>query len=77
MASNSLLECLVFASSTSELINSKGTKISSDVDIPHWDESRVTEPDEEIVVAHNWDELRRFIVGLRWNCSYQQTLTAC
>ncbi len=61
MASNSLLECLVFASSTSELINSKGTKISSKADIPHWDESRVTEPDEEIVVAHNWDELRRFM----------------
>ena len=61
MASNSLLECLVFASSTSELINSKGAKVSSDVDIPQWDESRVTEPDEEIVVAHNWDELRRFM----------------
>lgn len=61
MASNSLLECLVFASSTSELINALGMEDESDVEIPHWDESRVTEPDEEIVVAHNWDELRRFM----------------
>ena len=30
-------------------------------EIPPWDESRVTEPDEEIVVAHNWEELRRFM----------------
>ncbi len=61
MASNSLLECLVFASSTSELINSKNIKDIPTVEIPPWDESRVTEPDEEIVVAHNWDELRRFM----------------
>ena len=61
MASNSLLECLVFASSTSELINTLGIKDHSEIDIPNWDESRVTEPDEEIVVAHNWDELRRFM----------------
>ncbi len=61
MASNSLLECLVFASSTSELINQKGIKDNTNVEIPAWDESRVTEPDEEIVVAHNWDELRRFM----------------
>ncbi len=61
MASNSLLECLVFASSTSELINSKGIENIPSVEIPAWDASRVTEPDEEIVVAHNWDELRRFM----------------
>jgi len=61
MASNSLLECLVFASSTSELINNIGIKKIKDYSIPQWDESRVTEPDEEIVVAHNWDELRRFM----------------
>lgn len=61
MASNSLLECLVFASSTSELINTLGLKDGANIEIPQWDESRVTEPDEEIVVAHNWDELRRFM----------------
>lgn len=61
MASNSLLECLVFANSTSEDINTRETLDISDIDIPSWDESRVTETDEEIVVAHNWDELRRFM----------------
>ena len=30
-------------------------------ELPEWDESRVTDPDEEIVIAHNWDELRRFM----------------
>ena len=29
--------------------------------LPHWDESRVTDADEEIVISHNWDELRRFM----------------
>jgi L-aspartate oxidase len=29
--------------------------------VPPWDESRVTEPDEEVVVSHNWEELRRFM----------------
>ena len=42
-------------------INSKNIKDIVNVDIPPWDASRVTEPDEEIVVAHNWDELRRFM----------------
>lgn len=61
MASNSLLECLVFASSTSQVINARKIDDITYLDIPPWDESRVTEPDEEIVVAHNWDELRRFM----------------
>jgi L-aspartate oxidase len=29
--------------------------------LPDWDESRVTDADEEIVISHNWDELRRFM----------------
>ncbi len=61
MASNSLLECLVFANATSQEINAGTPPDILDWDIPPWDESRVTEPDEEIVVAHNWDELRRFM----------------
>ena len=61
MASNSLLECLVFADSASEDINSCKDQDLINKNIPPWDESRVTEPDEEIVVAHNWDELRRFM----------------
>ncbi|MCY3803606.1 MAG: L-aspartate oxidase [Gammaproteobacteria bacterium] len=61
MASNSLLECLVFANATSHEINADNRPEAFDWNIPPWDESRVTEPDEEIVVAHNWDELRRFM----------------
>ena len=61
MASNSLLECLVFANLASMDINTRRLPETSNLDIPPWDESRVTEPDEEIVVAHNWDELRRFM----------------
>ena len=61
MASNSLLECLVFANLASIDINTRCLPETSSLDIPPWDESRVTEPDEEIVVAHNWDELRRFM----------------
>ncbi|KPJ90039.1 MAG: L-aspartate oxidase [Gammaproteobacteria bacterium SG8_11] len=61
MASNSLMECLVFAASAAEHINSQLDKPFAVVDIPPWDESRVTDSDEEIVVAHNWDELRRFM----------------
>ena len=29
--------------------------------VPHWDESQVTDSDEDVVIAHNWDELRRFM----------------
>lgn len=61
MASNSLMECLVFAASAAEHINKQLDKPFPIVDIPPWDESRVTDSDEEIVVAHNWDELRRFM----------------
>jgi len=63
MASNSLLECLVFAQSASQTIRSQeagGEKLPV-VKIPEWDESRVTDSDEEVVVTHNWDELRRFM----------------
>lgn len=61
MASNSLLECLVFAKTAAEDIQSHlKTKIKPER-LPDWDESQVTDSDEDIVVAHNWDELRRFM----------------
>lgn len=60
MASNSLLECLVFAFGASEDINTKN-HIMPSVDIPEWDASRVTDSDEDVVISHNWDELRRFM----------------
>lgn len=60
MASNSLLECLVFADRASEDILRQN--ISQPIPtIPDWDESQVIDSDEEVMIAHNWDELRRFM----------------
>ena len=61
MASNSLLECLAYGRFAGQHINKSANINSQQVDIPAWDESRVSDSDEEIVVAHNWDELRRFM----------------
>ena len=60
LASNSLLECLVFSEAASRHIGATLDR-TPDVDprIPPWDESRVTDADEMVVVSHNWDELRR------------------
>ncbi len=61
MASNSLLECLVFADLAAKDIHTLAQNTPEPPTIPPWDESRVTEPDEEVVVSHNWDELRHFM----------------
>jgi len=61
LASNSLLECLVFSESAAQHINSLAD--ARVPEIPPWDESRVTDADEEVVISHNWDELRRTM----WN----------
>ncbi|MDP1708053.1 MAG: L-aspartate oxidase [Gammaproteobacteria bacterium] len=61
MASNSLLECIVFAAAASEHILQQLAHAPLPDDLPPWDESRVTDSDEEVVVAHNWEELRRFM----------------
>ena len=61
MASNSLLECLVFATAAANAINQSSGEKRVKGTIPSWDESRVTDSDEEVVVSHNWDELRRFM----------------
>ncbi len=61
MASNSLLECLAYGRFASRHINASSHLTFPKVEIPAWDESRVSDSDEEIVVAHNWDELRRFM----------------
>jgi L-aspartate oxidase len=59
LASNSLLECLVFADAAAEdILHAAPGEVPA---LPEWDESRVTDADEEIVIAHNWDELRRFM----------------
>jgi L-aspartate oxidase len=61
MASNSLLECMVFAESASESIGAHLGEWPLPQPVAEWDESRVTGSDEEVVVSHNWDELRRFM----------------
>lgn len=59
LASNSLLECLVFGHAAAADI--LATPSAPAIDLPPWDASRVTDPDEEVVISHNWDELRRFM----------------
>ncbi|MDD5241783.1 MAG: L-aspartate oxidase [Sulfuricella sp.] len=59
LASNSLLECLVYAKAAAQDILGHPDKPLAT--LLEWDESRVTDADEEIVISHNWDELRRFM----------------
>lgn len=61
LASNSLLECLVLGRSAAEYIATQAKQKA--VTLPAWDESRVTDADEEVIIANNWEELRRFM----WN----------
>jgi L-aspartate oxidase len=62
LASNSLLECLVLGQATAQAI-AKSAASKPQRKVPAWDESRVSDPDEQVVLAHNWEELRR----LMWN----------
>ncbi|RMF08833.1 MAG: FAD-binding protein, partial [Alphaproteobacteria bacterium] len=61
MASNSLLECFVFAKAAAEDIAATIDDLPDPPDLRLWDESRVTDSDEEVVVSHNWNELRHFM----------------
>ncbi len=61
LASNSLLECLVIGRAAAHHIEQQ-PKLKA-IALPAWDESRVTDADEEVIIANNWDELRRFM----WN----------
>lgn len=61
MASNSLLECVVYARSAADDIISKLDEAELAVRLPAWDESQVTCSDEEVVIQHNWHELRLFM----------------
>ena len=64
LASNSLLECLVFARSVADdIANDISDAQGRCADIPDWDESRVTDSDENVILSHNWSELRRCM----WN----------
>ncbi|MFA5627821.1 MAG: L-aspartate oxidase [Thiohalomonadaceae bacterium] len=61
LASNSLLECLVFGRAVALDIAAELVSYTPIDKLPPWDESRVTDSDEEVVVSHNWEELRRFM----------------
>lgn len=61
MASNSLLECLVFAEAAARHIEAHIGDWPLNEAAPRWDESRVRDSDEEIVITHNWGELRQFM----------------
>ncbi len=61
MASNSLLECIVYARAAADDISLRLNSSLSDEHIPPWDESQVTDSDEEVVIQHNWHELRLFM----------------
>lgn len=61
MASNSLLECVVYGHSAAKDINGKLDSIPEPPEAPLWDETQVTNSDEDVVISHNWDELRRFM----------------
>ncbi|MBU6501569.1 MAG: L-aspartate oxidase [Burkholderiales bacterium] len=59
LASNSLVECMVFARAAAQAIQqAPGAAVPA---LPAWDDSRVTDADECVVISHNWDELRRFM----------------
>jgi len=63
LASNSLLECLVFGEAAAKHIAANWDALPDAPDIRAWDESRVTDSDEEVVIAQTWGEIRRFM----WN----------
>jgi len=61
LASNSLLECLVYGTAAADDIARALPRAPAIPPIPDWDESRVTNSDEQVVVSHNWHELRQFM----------------
>lgn len=61
MASNSLLECIVYAESAAQHIRQNIDDTPEPNQPPLWDETQVTDSDEDVVISHNWDELRRFM----------------
>ncbi|MEN8381513.1 L-aspartate oxidase [Acinetobacter radioresistens] len=63
MASNSLLECFVYGMSAAQHIQSQFNPEVSLPAVPEWDDSQVTDADEDVVILQNWDELRQTM----WN----------
>jgi len=66
MASNSLLECFVFGAAAARHITAQIKQhgaADEDLTVPAWDASKAQNPDEDVVILHNWEELRHFM----WN----------
>jgi len=63
LASNSLLECFVFGEAAARDILARWSSFDAPPPIREWDESRVTDSDEEVIIKQNWTEIRRFM----WN----------
>jgi len=63
LASNSLLECFVFGEAAATDILARWDRFDAPPAVRGWDESRVTDSDEEVVIKQNWTEIRRFM----WN----------
>ena len=63
LASNSLLECLVFGEAAAKHISGNWDSLAGVPEVRPWDESRVTDSDEEVVIHQTWGEIRRFM----WN----------
>ena len=61
LASNSLLECFVYARAAAADILDQLERVEMPPALPSWDASQVTDSDEDVIIAHNWDELRRFM----------------
>ncbi len=61
MASNSLLECFVYGRAAAGHITAQLDQVQPPCALPSWDASQVTDSDEDVIIAHNWDELRRFM----------------
>ena len=61
MASNSLLECFVYGRAVAEHIGEHLHDLPEPREAAPWDDSKVTDSDEDVVISHNWDELRRFM----------------
>ena len=63
LASNSLLECFVFGDACARHILANWDRLPAPPEIQPWDESRVTDSDEEVVIQQCWREIRQFM----WN----------
>ncbi len=63
LASNSLLECVVFGEAAARHVAADWSHLPDVPQVRPWDESRVTDSDEEVVIAQTWGEIRRFM----WN----------